>query len=89
MIDTRDKRASALHLPLPTPDGLTLNQGDRQQAAWHYRGISAEVATEVALLTFGLAQRHATFATATRGATFTLSQRQASFVLEGGGSTGV
>jgi len=45
-IDTRDKRASALDLALPwrarwpNPDG-SVNQGDRQQIASYYRGISA------------------------------------------------
>lgn len=41
-IDTRDKRASALREGLlPLPDGLALNQGDRQQVLWQYRGIRA------------------------------------------------
>lgn len=44
-IDTRDKRASAIHggSPwrglLPLPDGA-LTQGDRVQVALHYRGIT-------------------------------------------------
>jgi hypothetical protein len=45
-LDTRDKRASAINvgLPwriLPNPDGLALDQGDRQQVAYIYRGIDA------------------------------------------------
>lgn len=46
-IDTRDKRASilglglGLALTLPSPDGLALDQGDRQHVAFSYRGISA------------------------------------------------
>lgn len=45
-IDTRDKRASAVHVSLPwrgmlpAPDGA-INQGDRQHAAFMYRGILA------------------------------------------------
>ncbi len=45
-IDTRDKRASAISVPIPgrglwpLPDG-SLNAGDRQQAANYYRGILA------------------------------------------------
>lgn len=48
-IDTRDKRASAIEvgLPwrglLPVPDG-GLNQGDRQQVAFMYRGVLAQSA---------------------------------------------
>ena len=48
-IDTRDRRASVLGLALglalvlPNPDGLALDQGDRQQTAFCYRGISAGV----------------------------------------------
>lgn len=40
-VNTRDKRASALHFPLPTPDVGAENQGDRQQVTWNYRGILA------------------------------------------------
>ena len=41
-IDTADKRASALREGLlPLPDGLALDQGDRQQVLWQYRGIAA------------------------------------------------
>lgn len=45
-LDTKDKRGSSIgvarpwSLILPTPDGA-VNQGDRQQTAWSYRGISA------------------------------------------------
>lgn len=45
-IDTRDKRASVIGfsrpsgMTLPNPDG-GLNQGDRQQVAYSYRGIAA------------------------------------------------
>ena len=49
-LDTRNKRASALGvavatfaLVLPNPDGLTLDQGDRQQTAFVYRGILARL----------------------------------------------
>ncbi len=42
MIDSRDKRASALREGLlPYPDGATLNAGDRQQVLWQYRSIAA------------------------------------------------
>jgi hypothetical protein len=44
-IDTRDKRASAIRMPLPTPDG-DINSGDRQQATWNYRGIAVQVVVE-------------------------------------------
>ena len=41
-IDSRDKRASALREGLlPLPDSAALNQGDRQQVLWQYRGIDA------------------------------------------------
>ena len=46
-MDTQDKRASAVHVTLPwrgllpLPDGA-LNQGDRQQVAFMYRGIAAD-----------------------------------------------
>ena len=47
-LDSRDKRASALGvavatfaLVLPNPDGATLDQGDRQQVSFCYRGILA------------------------------------------------
>jgi len=41
-INTRDRRASALREGLlPLPDGLALDQADRQQVLWQYRGISA------------------------------------------------
>lgn len=46
-LDTRNRRASALACGLafltvlPAPDGLTLDQGDRQQVAALYRGILA------------------------------------------------
>ena len=41
-IDTRDKRASAVREGLlPFPDGAALNQGDRQEVLWQYRGILA------------------------------------------------
>jgi len=46
-IDTRDKRASAVHVALPwrgllpLPDAAAENQGDRQQTALFYRGILA------------------------------------------------
>ena len=49
-LDTRDKRASALGLGLaflvvlPAPDGLALDQGDRQHVAARYRGIEAGAA---------------------------------------------
>lgn len=45
-IDTRDKRASVVSfsrpsgLVMPNPDG-GLDQGDRQQTAFTYRGIAA------------------------------------------------
>ena len=42
-IDTRDKRGSCIGIDsslLPNPDG-SLNQGDRQQADYSYRGITA------------------------------------------------
>ena len=53
-LDTRDKRASAIHVGmpwrglLPLPDGAALDQGDRQQVAFMYRGIlaGAPVATD-------------------------------------------
>lgn len=46
MIDSRDKRASAIGdfsflEVLPLADGA-IDQGDRQQTAWTYRGIAAE-----------------------------------------------
>lgn len=46
-LDSRDRRASALACGLaflailPAPDGLALDQGDRQQTACCYRGIAA------------------------------------------------
>lgn len=46
-LDSRNKRASALACGLafltvlPAPDGLTLDQGDRQQVAACYRGVLA------------------------------------------------
>ena len=44
-VDTPDKRASALREGLlPLPDGAALNQGDRQQVLWQYRGINASPA---------------------------------------------
>lgn len=49
-VDSRDKRGSVLGLALglalvlPNPDGLTLDQGDRQQVALSYRGVSAQAA---------------------------------------------
>lgn len=45
-LDTRSKRASSAQmlapyiLALPAPDG-TIDQGDRQHAAWTYSGIVA------------------------------------------------
>lgn len=55
-LDTRNKRASALACGLafltvlPAPDGLTLDQGDRQQVAACYRGIVAAPAVPPAVL---------------------------------------
>lgn len=53
-LDSRDKRASALGvavatfaLVLPNPDGAALNQGDRQQVAFCYRGIAASAAANL------------------------------------------
>ena len=50
-LDSQNKRASALGvavatfaLVLPNPDGAALNQGDRQQVAFAYRGIAASAA---------------------------------------------
>ena len=45
-VDTRDKRASAVGILLPWHHMLpladtTIDQGDRQQTAWSYRGILA------------------------------------------------
>lgn len=46
-MDTADKRSSSMGMVLPflailpIPDGLALNQGDRQQTAYSYRGIVA------------------------------------------------
>jgi hypothetical protein len=46
-LDTRDRRASALACALsfltvlPAPDGLALDQGDRQQVSALYRGVLA------------------------------------------------
>lgn len=54
---TRDKRASALAAGLafltilPSPDGLVLDQGDRQQVAALYRGIPAGVLIRVEICT--------------------------------------
>ncbi len=45
-VDTTNKRYSAMHIglpwrtSLPIPDG-TIDQGDRQQVAWLYRGVLA------------------------------------------------
>lgn len=55
-IDTRDKRASALGivlsvaLTLPAADGA-LDQGDRQQVAFNYRGILAAAAVPIVPVT--------------------------------------
>jgi len=43
-IDTAAKRASAIGLLPPLPDG-TIDQGDRQQASGLYRGITAVAAS--------------------------------------------
>ena len=61
-MDTRDKRASAIHVAmpwrglLPLPDGA-LNEGDRQQSAFLYRGISTGTATAGDVLPALIAQR--------------------------------
>lgn len=52
-IDTADKRASAIHFPLPVPDAMTLNQGDRQQVTWNYRGLLAQMMAPVRILVLG------------------------------------
>lgn len=49
MVDTRDKRASAVGEfsfweVLPGPDS-SINQGDRMQVAWVYRGIAPRTPT--------------------------------------------
>jgi hypothetical protein len=47
-IDTRQKRASAIHVSLPwrgllpLPDGAALTQADRQQTDYQYSGILAD-----------------------------------------------
>jgi len=51
-VDTRDKRASAIHIGLPwrgllpLPDG-TVDQGDRVQAGLFYRALIAEPAAPI------------------------------------------
>lgn len=39
-VDTRNKRAGALHFPFPLP-GSGIMQPDRQQITWNYPGIQA------------------------------------------------
>jgi hypothetical protein len=50
-VDTRDKRASVLGLGLAAllvlPQPGTLDQGDRQQTAYSYRGIEADEAVVI------------------------------------------
>ena len=52
MIETRDKRSSALHVGSPwramwpLADGAALNVGDRQHTAFMYRGIASTIVAE-------------------------------------------
>ena len=44
-IDTQDKRASAIRMCMSVADG-TIDDGDRVQSTWNYRGISIAEAIE-------------------------------------------
>lgn len=45
-VDTAAKRASALAMTLPIPDG-TIDQGDRQHVLWTYGGVLAALLVTV------------------------------------------
>lgn len=55
-VDTRDKRASVLGLGLAAllvlPEPGTIDQPDRQHVAYSYRGIQADVSSDVDALAY-------------------------------------
>lgn len=84
-VDTRDKRASVLGiglaalLVLPAPG--TIDQPDRQQLAYSYRGLLASVPVVGVGVTFTVGAKARTFTVAAKTRTFTVGAKSRTFTV--------